>query len=71
MAGAGLELVVLTGPEHVGEVQAAGPVPAHSFITRLAEGGDWVIASLARRLPVPGWPPAEQEIPYLEGSAPS
>jgi len=66
LVGVNMELVVLTSPEYVGEVPAGGAqVPAHSFITRLADRGAWTIAALARRLPVPGWPPTEEVIPGL------
>jgi hypothetical protein len=62
IVGVDMELVVLTGPEHIGYVQ--GPMPAHCFVVRF-EDDEWKIAALARRLPVPGWPPTEQVIPGL------
>jgi len=66
LVGVDMELVVLTSPEHIGTVPAEGAqLPAHSFITRLADRREWTIAALARRLPVPGWPPTEEEIPNL------
>lgn len=39
------------------------------FITRL-EADTWLIAALARRLPVPGWPPAEMTVPGLHIDSP-
>ncbi|SBW22924.1 hypothetical protein FDG2_3315 [Candidatus Protofrankia californiensis] len=65
VAGAGMELVVMTAPEHIGRYPEGATIPAHSFVTRL-EADEWVIAALARRLPVPGWPPSEQNVPGLE-----
>lgn len=66
LAGVNMELVVLTPPEYVGIVPPGGAnIPAHSFITRLADRHEWTIAALARRLPVPGWPPREKTIPDL------
>jgi hypothetical protein len=62
--GVDMELVVLTSPEHSGYHPAGAAIPAHSFITRL-RGHEWKIAALARRLPVPGWPPTEETIPGL------
>jgi hypothetical protein len=35
LVGAGMELVVATGPEHIGPVSAGEAIPAHCFITRL------------------------------------
>jgi hypothetical protein len=64
IVGVQLELVVLTALEHVGKVEAAQQIPVHSFITRL-DGSNWTIAALARRLPVPGWPPPEATVPGL------
>jgi hypothetical protein len=61
LVGAGMELVVLTDPEHVGVIEADTAIPAHCFITRL-EADTWLIAALARRLPVPGWPPREEVV---------
>ena len=66
IAGANLELVVLTALEDAGPVTAGVGFLAHQFITRCT-GDDWVIAGTARRLPVPGWPPSEDEIPGLPG----
>ena len=65
LVGADMELVALTSPEYIGWHPAGDQFPGHSFITRL-EGDDWLIAALARRLPVPGWPPSETVIPGLE-----
>jgi hypothetical protein len=62
IVGVDMELVVLTGPEYIGLAQ--GPIPAHCFVVRF-EDDEWRIAALARRLPVPGWPPTEQVIPGL------
>jgi hypothetical protein len=62
VVGVDMELVVLTAPEHIGHVQ--GPMPVHCFVVRF-EDDEWRIAALARRLPVPGWPPTEQVIPGL------
>jgi len=62
IVGVDMELVVLTGPEYIGPVR--GPMPAHCFVVRF-EDDEWRIAALARRLPVPGWPPTEQVIPGL------
>jgi hypothetical protein len=56
-----LEKVIITGPEHVGEFEAGAQIPAHTFITRF-DGEMWIIAALARRLPVPGWPPTERDV---------
>jgi hypothetical protein len=64
LVGADLELVVVTAPECIGDYPEGGEIPAHSFITRL-EADDWYIAALARRLPVPGWPPGEEVVPGL------
>lgn len=63
IVGVDMELIVLTGPEYIGEVQA-GSVSAHCFVVRY-EDEEWRIAALARRLPVPGWPPREEVIPGL------
>jgi EAL domain-containing protein (putative c-di-GMP-specific phosphodiesterase class I) len=59
-----MELVVLTGPEHIGSFSAGASIPCHSFITRLVDN-TWVISALARRLPVPGWPPSERVVEGL------
>jgi hypothetical protein len=64
LVGVDMELVVLVEPQHTGYVEAGTPMAAHSFIVRLRDR-EWVIAALARRLPVPGWPPTSQEIPGL------
>ncbi|QFZ22736.1 hypothetical protein [Saccharothrix syringae] len=65
LVGVDMELVVLVESQHVGYVEAGGPPMAgHSFIVKLRDN-DWVIAALSRRLPVPGWPPTEEEIPGL------
>lgn len=64
LVGAAMELVVLTSPEYVGTITARSAIPAHSFITRL-EADTWFIAALARRLPVPGWPPTEEAVQGL------
>lgn len=64
IVGVDMELVVLTGPEHIGHMQEAVQIPAHCFVVRF-EDDEWRIAALARRLPVPGWPPTEQVIPGL------
>jgi len=56
-----LEKVIITGPQHVGVFKAGDQIPAHTFITRL-HGEMWTIAALARRLPVPGWPPTERDV---------
>ena len=40
-------------------------VPPHTFITRHLGDNVWVIAANARRMPVPGWPPTEQELSGL------
>jgi hypothetical protein len=72
LVGADMELVVLMS-DAAAEVYAAGaPTPCHSFITKL-ESDRWYIAALARRLPVPGWPPSEETIPGLtiDGTPPS
>ncbi len=65
VVGADMELVVMTAPERIGCYPDDATIPVHSFVTRL-EADDWVIAALARRLPVPGWPPSEQNVPGLE-----
>jgi hypothetical protein len=59
-----MELVVLTGPEHVGYFSEGASIPVHSFVTRLV-GDTWVISALARGLPVPGWPPSERVVESL------
>jgi hypothetical protein len=64
IVGVDMELVVLTGPEHIGPAQGEAPIPAHCFVVRF-EDDEWRIAALARRLPVPGWPPTEEIIPGL------
>ncbi|MGL5824006.1 MAG: hypothetical protein ACRCYU_04095 [Nocardioides sp.] len=64
LVGADLELVVLLAPEYIGDYPDGARVPGHSFITRL-EADEWLIAALARRLPVPGWPPTEESISWL------
>jgi hypothetical protein len=66
VVGVNMELVVLTSPEYIGKYAAGAQIPAHSFITSLTDRGEWIIAALARRLPVPGWPPTEAVIPNLE-----
>jgi hypothetical protein len=66
LVDANMEVVVLTSPEYVGTYSAGDQIPAHSFITRLMDDGEWIIAATARRLPVPGWPPTEEVIPNLE-----
>lgn len=63
--GVDMELVILTEPQHIGYVEANTPMMAHSFIVRRRDH-DWVIAALARRLPIPGWPPTEQDISGLD-----
>ena len=63
--GVDLELIAFSSEEHVGTYPPGEPLPAHSFITRHRCGEDWVIAANARRMPVPGWPPSEQELPGL------
>jgi hypothetical protein len=64
--GIDLEAVVLTSPEYIGDYRGPAAIPAHSFIARLSDNRVWTIAALARRLPVPGWPPTEQTIPDFE-----
>lgn len=64
LVGAGMELVIVTGPEYFGPVVAGQKAKGHCFVTRL-DADDWLIAALARRLPVPGWPPTEESIPGL------
>jgi predicted nucleic acid-binding protein len=63
--GLDLELIAFTSEEYVGSYAPGEPFPAHSFITRHVSGHKWVIAANARRMPVPGWPPTEQELPGL------
>lgn len=63
--GVDLELVMFASEEHVGPYEAGKPLPVHTFITRHAGNGVWVIAANARRMPVPGWPPTEQVLPGL------
>ena len=63
--GVDLELVLFSSEEYVGTVEAGDQIYGHSFITRLVGEGEWVIAANARRLPVPGWPPTEQNLPGL------
>jgi hypothetical protein len=63
--GVDLELIVFSCEEYVGSYGPRDQIPAHSFITRLIDEGEWVIAANARRLPVPGWPPTEQTLPGL------
>jgi hypothetical protein len=69
LVGVDMELVVLTGPEHIGPIRADVSLPAHCFIIRF-ENDEWKIAALARRLPVPGWPPAEQDASAFETADP-
>jgi hypothetical protein len=65
LIGIDMELIVLTGPEHIGPVRAGVAIPAHCFIIRF-ENEEWKLAALARRLPIPGWPPTEQVVAGLE-----
>jgi hypothetical protein len=65
VVGVDMELIILTGPEYVGESRAGTPILAHCFIIKF-ENDEWKIAALARRIPVPGWPPTAQIIPNLE-----
>jgi len=65
IVGVDMELLILAGPEYVGESRAGTPIHAHCFIIRF-ENDEWKIAALARRIPVPGWPPTEQTVPDLE-----
>lgn len=67
IVGVDMELITLAGEEYIGYVPAGTPIPAHCFVIRF-ENDDWKIAALARRLPVPGWPPTEKIIPGLEFS---
>lgn len=63
LVGADLELVVLASPDCIGHYPKGGQILAHCFITRL--GADaWYIAAMARRLPVPGWPPSDEDTPW-------
>ncbi|GAA1550757.1 hypothetical protein GCM10009827_084270 [Dactylosporangium maewongense] len=62
----GMEMVFLTPPQYIGLLEAPQAIPSHCFITRYVESGSWLIAALARRLPVPGWPPSERELPGWE-----
>jgi len=64
IVGVDMELIVLTGPEYIGEARTNISIPAHCFVVRY-EDEEWRIAALARRLPVPGWPPTEEVIPGL------
>lgn len=60
--GVDLELVVLTLPGEVEGVLAEGRgVRSHRFVSRLTNGS-WTIAALAGRMPIPGWPPSEQDV---------
>jgi len=61
-----MEIVILTPPEYIGRIDGEQPVPVHCFVTRYAESDGWVIAALSRRLPVPGWPPTERQLPGWE-----
>ncbi|HEY2296142.1 MAG TPA: hypothetical protein VGH43_00325 [Jatrophihabitans sp.] len=63
--GPELELIAFSSEEHVGTYGPGEPFPAHTFITRHVGGDAWLIAANARRMPVPGWPPTEQELPGL------
>jgi hypothetical protein len=56
--GVDLELVLVTG----GGGAADGDAPPRPFVTRYTAGG-WLIAATGRHLPVPGWPPSEEEPP--------
>ncbi|WP_432973595.1 hypothetical protein [Dactylosporangium sp. CA-233914] len=49
-------------PAHGGRIEADTALLAHRFVTRLIGGDAWVIAATAARLPVPGWPPTEQDV---------
>lgn len=69
LVGPDMELVMFTSDEFAGPYSAGGQIPAHSFITHYVDG-TWKIAATARRLPVPGWPPTEQEIAGLLSSEP-
>lgn len=64
IVGVDMELIILTGPEYIGEARTNVTIPAHCFVVRY-EDEEWRIAALARRLPVPGWPPTEEVIPGL------
>jgi len=65
IVGVDMELIILAGTEYIGEVPAGTPIPGHCFIIRF-ENDAWKIAALARRIPIPGWPPSEQVVPGLE-----
>lgn len=67
LVGPDMELVMFTRDEFAGPYSAGARIPAHSFITHYVEGA-WKIAATSRRLPVPGWPPTEQEVSGLLGS---
>ncbi|GAA3044438.1 hypothetical protein [Actinokineospora globicatena] len=70
LVGPDMEIVVAFARIHQGFYSAGKSLPAHSFIVIFDEG-IWRIAALARRIPVPGWPPTEQIIPGLLGDGPS
>lgn len=61
-----MEMVMFTRQEFVGPYSAGDLIPTHSFITHYVDGV-WKIAATSRRLPVPGWPPAESEVAGLLG----
>ena len=65
LVGIYMEMVIVTSEEYVGEYPDPHPgVPGHTFLTRLIDD-EWFIAANSRRLPRPGWPPTEEEIPGL------
>lgn len=70
LVGPDMELVMFTSDEYAGPYPAGARIPAHSFITHYVNGA-WKIAATARRLPIPGWPPTEQEVAGLLGNEPS
>lgn len=67
LVGLDMELVMFTRNEFAGPFSAGARIPAHSFVTHFVDGV-WKIAATARRMPVPGWPPTEQEIAGLMGT---
>lgn len=62
LAGVDLEVVSVTSDHYAGTKAAGESAPGHTFLTRWVDG-QWKIAAHSRRIPVPGWPPTEEEIP--------
>lgn len=60
VAGVDTEMVLITDTASAGESPPDVTVRVQPFLTRFT-GGEWLIAATGRRLPIPGWPPTEDE----------